>query len=215
MAPEMMRLGPDRGSKIPVLPLLVVLLPIAAGVGTWRYIQVKSIRPLQASVRQIHKSLDKSETEQDGFSRDVTRMKREIDALQAIARVEILWGGEANPKDAKIEAKDTKIDFAFTHTGNLWVPPKDTGVTTWYYTDEHQTLGRIAAEPRVLGAYWLWPILAAENGLKVNGTEPLPAGQMIRIPARITEYQIRRAITEAGTPDKARDAIFAQAGLKP
>ena len=214
-----MRLGPDRGSKFPVIPLLVILLPAAAAYGAWKYTQVKSIRPLGERIAAMKKAADSSQADQDKMSREVEKMKREIAALQTIAKVDILWGGDAAEKIEKgkkpVDAKDLKIDFAYTRQGSVWTNPKAQNGTIWYYTEEGETLGRIAAEQRVLGAYWLWPVLAEENGLKINGTDSLPAGQMLRVPARIAEYQIRHAITEAGAPDKARDEIFAQAGLKP
>lgn len=215
---EMMRLGPDRGSKIPILPLLVILLPLCSAYGTWKYVQVKSLRPVNERIAAMKKAAESSQADQDKIARDVERMKREVAALQAIAKVEIFWGGELAGGDKKakpVEAKDTKIDFSFTHQGGVWVNPRETSGTIWYYTDEGETLARISAQSRVLGAWWLWPILAEENNLKISGTEPLAAGQMLKIPARISEYQIRHAITEAGAPDKARDEIFAQAGLKP
>lgn len=215
---EMMRLGPDRGSRLPILPLLVILLPLASAYGTLKYVQTRTLRPLNERLAAMKKAADVSQTDQDKIERDVEKMKREVAALQAIAKVEILWGGElaeGEKKGKPVDAKDTKIDFAFTHQGGVWVNPRATNGTIWYYTDEGETIARISAQSRVLGAYWLWPILAEENNLKVTGTEPLAAGQMLRIPAKIVEYQIRHAITEAGAPDKARDEIFAQAGLKP
>jgi hypothetical protein len=217
MARELMSLGPDRGSGFPVLPLLVVLLPLIAGYGSYKFVQVRSLRPLVSEVAGMQKAATSSQADQDKMAKEVDRLRRQVGALQAIAKVEIVWGGASDsPKGSKLpEARDTKIDFAYTRAGSFWVHPRDGQATVWYYTDEGDTLARIAAQPRVLGAYYLWPILATENGLKMSATDALPAGSLVRVPLKVNEAQIRRAITEAGAPDKARDDIFAQAGLKP
>lgn len=212
---DSLRLGPDRGGRFPTLGLLVVLLPLAAAFGTWKYVEIKALRPLNLQVATLRKSFDASQSDQDKMAKEVERMKRQVGALQTIAKVEILWGGATDKGKAPETAKETKVEFAFTRNGSNWVSPHEINGTVWYYADQGDTLARIAAQPRVFGTWWLWPILAQENNLKVTGIEPLAAGTLIRIPNRIAEQQIRRAITEAGTPDKAKDEILAQAGLKP
>ena len=212
---DMMRLGPDRGGRFPILALMVVAVPIACSFATWKFVETKALRPLNATIATMKKTAADSQSEQDKMEKEVERMKRQVGALQVIAKVDILWGGAVDKAKDKVAAKDTKVDFGYTRNGNQWINPHESSGTVWYYTDKGDTLGRIAEQPRALGAYWLWPILVSENNLKVNGTDELPAGSMVRIPNRINEGQIRRAITEAGTPDKAKDEILAQAGLKP
>ena len=210
-----MRLGPDNGSRFPLVPILVVLLPLAAGYGSYKYVAAKVVKPLALEVAANKKAADAVKSDLDKLTRDAERMKREVRALQVIAKVEILWGGASGDKiKLSADAHEAKIAIPFTRNGSFWSSALPGSSAIWYYADEGDTLARVAAQPKVMGAAWLWPILATENNLKMSGTEPLPAGTLVKVPNRINEAQIRRAITEAGTPDKAKDEILAEAGLK-
>jgi hypothetical protein len=210
------RLGPDTGRRFPWAGLLAVVLPLAAGYGSYKYVAIRLVAPLKAEVAANKKAAEAARTDIDKVTREAERMKREVRALQSIAKVEILWGGASGDKTKLTpDAREAKIAIPFTRNGSFWVSALPGNSAIWYYADEGDTLARIAAQPKVMGAAWLWPILATENNLKMSGTEPLAAGTLVKVPNRINEAQIRRAITEAGTPDKAKDEILAQAGLKP
>lgn len=201
-------IGPNRGARVPLIPLLVFLVPAVVSAGAVKFVQARWIHPLNAQAATLRKAVQAQEDSRTSLVEEVDRLRRQVAALQAISRVEILWGGAT--------ADTTRVAFPYTRPAGstFWEHPT-TNETLWYYTDEGDTLSRIAAHPRVLGAAHLWPVLATENGLRATGSDSLPGGRLVRVPARLTEYQIRRAITEAGAPDKQRNEIFAQAGLKP
>lgn len=201
-------IGPDRGTRIPFVALLALLVPVLLSAGVIKLVQTRWIHPLNAQVAALRKSADGEQEKLGKVETEVDRLRRQVAALQAISRVEILWGG------AKADTSRVAFPYERAQSSSFWAHPT-TDETLWYYTDAGDTLTRIAAHPRVLGAAHLWPILAKENGLRANGNDELPAGKLVRVPARLNEYQIRSAVTEAGAPDKQRNEIFAQAGLKP
>ena len=201
-------IGPNRGPRLPIVGLLAILVPLAASAAAIRFIQIRWVRPLNIQAAALRRNLESEQEAREALGKEIDRLNREVGALQAISRVEILWGGAASDTDR------VAFPYARPSGATYWAHPI-TDETLWYYTDKDDTLSRIAAHPRVLGAAHLWPILARENGLRVSGADPLPGGRLVRIPARINEYQIRSAVTEAGAPDEQRDAIFAQAGLSP
>ncbi|HUQ42655.1 MAG TPA: hypothetical protein VM052_09150 [Candidatus Limnocylindrales bacterium] len=196
---------------LPVVPLLMIAIPIAFMAVSLKVVHSRNLKPVGAEIRRLQKMAEVAQTENERLAKEADTLRRQVDALQAISRVEILWGG------AKADA--TRIAFPYARNPNatgVYMHPRESAGTVWYYTDEGDTLSRIAAHPRVLGASVLWPILAAENNMqKVSGTDPLPAGRLIRVPVRVSEAQIRRATVEAGASDKIRNEVFAQAGLKP
>jgi hypothetical protein len=198
----------ERG-RLPLVPVLVFLIPTALTFASFKYLQIHSLRPIAAEFATLQKQAKSAKDDNERQAAELARLERQVAALQAIQRVEIVWGGALS---------DTgHVTFPYQHDlgGKVFVRPGDSTATVWYYCDEGDTLQRIAAHPQVLGAAYLWPILASSNGLSIDATDPLPAGKLIKVPNRIGEYEIRSAITKAGAPDKARDAIFAVAGLKP
>jgi hypothetical protein len=201
-------IGPDRGGRFPIAGLLALFVPVALSVGVVKLVQARWIRPLSRDATQLLKNASAEAEKQAELAEEIDRLTRQVAALQAISRVEILWGGAA--------ADTTRVAFPYQRSSgsSIWTHPT-TNETLWYYTDEGDTLSRVAAHPRVLGAAHLWPILARENGLRITGADSLPRGQLVRVPARLNEYQIRGAVTQAGAPDKQRNEIFGQAGLKP
>lgn len=194
-------------ASFPLLPLLVFVVPLAVAAGSLRYVQTRTLRPMRAEIASLRKTADAATADGDRLSKEVERLGKEMAAVQGVTKVDIVWGGAAEG--------DKRVAFPYLRAAGsgVWSHPREGQATVWYYTDEGDTLARIAAHPRVLGATHLWPILARENGLKVDGNHPLPAGRLIRVPARLYESQLRGAITEAGAPNEARDAIFTQAGL--
>ena len=201
-------IGPDRGTRVPLLGLLALFVPVLLSAGVIKLVQSRWVHPLNAQVVTLRKTTDVEQEKLGEVEDEVDRLRRQVAALQAISRVEILWGGAT--------ADTSRVAFPYQRAqgSSFWAHPT-TDETLWYYTDEGDTLTRIAAHPRVLGAAHLWPILAKENGLRATGNDALPAGRLVRVPARLNEYQIRGAVTEAGAPDKQRNEIFAQAGMKP
>lgn len=202
-------LRPER-PKLPVVPLLLLALPFLVTGAGLKILHTRNLKPVGAEIARLKKIADANAAENDRLAKEVDRLRREVSALQAVSRVEIVWGGA--------QADDKRIAFPYQKSATasgMWTHPRDGAATVWYYTDAGDTLARIAAHPRVLGASQLWPILAAENGMHgAGGTDELQAGRLIRVPARITEPQIRRAIVEAGASDKARNEIFAAAGIR-
>lgn len=194
-------------TRFPWIPLLVVILPLATAGGTLKFLQVRSLRPIKAELTKVRNSALAAESETVRLSAEVTRLSRELKALEGISKVDIVWGGAGE--------STSRIAFPYQKNGSVWVHPRTGSATVWYYTDEGDTLKKIAAHPRVLGAAHLWPLLAKENGLQADDGTPLPAGRLLRVPDRVYEYQLRHALTVAGTPDKQRNEILAQAGLKP
>lgn len=194
-------------ARFPLLPLLVFLVPVVVAAASLRYVQTRSLRPLRAELGALQKTVEAGTAENERLSKEVQRLGKEMAAVQGVTKVDIVWGGAAGG--------DKRVAFPYVRAAGsgVWNHPREGAATVWYYSDEGDTLARIAAHPRVLGATHLWPILARENGLKVDGNHPLPAGRLIRVPSRIYESQLRGAITEAGAPNEARDEIFAQAGL--
>ena len=201
-------IGPQRRGGLPIGALLGIVVPFVLAVVVVKFVQTRWVHPLNSQAKQLRDSSETFAGKQEELSKEVDRLNRQVAALQAISRVEILWGG------ATSDTSRVAFPYQRAQGSSFWAHPT-TDETLWYYTDEGDTLTRVAAHPRVLGAAHLWPILAKENGMRANGTDSLPAGQLIRVPARINEYQIRGAVTEAGAPDKQRNDIFAQAGLKP
>lgn len=201
-------IGPDRGTRVPFVALLSLLVPVVLAAVTIKFVQSRWIHPLNAQVATLRNAAASEGEEQDKLAMEIDRLTRQVAALQRISRVEILWGGAT--------ADTSRVAFPYQRPqgATYWAHPT-TDETLWYYTDEGDTLARVSAHPRVLGAAHLWPILAKENGLRGSGADALPAGRLVRVPARLNEYQIRGAVTEAGAPDKQRNEIFAQAGLKP
>ncbi len=194
-------------ASFPLLPLLVFVVPLAIAAGSLRYVQTRALRPIRAELEALQKTATAATADNERLSKEVERLGKEMAAVQGVTKVDIVWGGAAEG--------DKRVAFPYQRAAGsgVWAHPRDGSATVWYYSDEGDTLARIAAHPRVLGATHLWPILARENGLKVDGNHPLPAGRLIRVPSKIYESQLRGAITEAGAPNEARDEIFTQAGL--
>ena len=201
-------IGPSRGNRVPIIPALVIVVPLLLSGMAVRLVQQRWVHPLNTQVASLRTRSSTSTEELDKMTREVDRLTRQVGALQAIARVEIVWGG----------ASDTsRVAFPYQRPNGatFWEHPANPQ-TLWYYTDEGDTIGRIAGHPRVLGSSYLWPILAQENGIRADSASTaLEKGQLIRVPPRVNEMQLRRALTEAGAPDKARNELFAQAGLRP
>lgn len=201
-------IGPNRGPRVPVVAVLALVVPVLLSAAAVKLVQVRWVRPLNSQTATLRKNATLEREEQEALQEEVDRLTRQVAALQAISRVEILWGG------ASADTKRVAFPYRRPNGATYWEHPT-TNETLWYYTDEGDTLATIAAHPRVLGAAHLWPILARENGLRPAAGDKLPRGRLVRVPPRLNEYQIRGAVTEAGAPDDQRNEIFAQAGLKP
>lgn len=201
-------IGPHRSRGVPFAALLAIAMPVLLAAVVVKFVQTRWIHPLNAQTKQLRDTTEADAAKQEELAKEIDRLTRQVAALQAISRVEILWGG-ANSDTSRVA-----FPYQRAQGSSFWSHPT-TDETLWYYTDQGDTLTRVSAHPRVLGAAHLWPILAKENGLRATGSDELPAGQLIRVPPRLNEYQIRGAVTEAGAPDKQRNEIFSQAGLKP
>ncbi len=202
-------LRPER-PRIPFVPILLLIVPFLVTGAGMMFLRSRSLKPVGAEIARLRKVSDANAAESARLAKEVDRLRREVSALQAVSRVEIVWGGA--------QADDKRITFPYQKhptSPGIYTHPRDGAATVWYYTDDKDTLARIAAHPRVLGAAHLWPILASENGMQVSGRDELKAGRLIRVPARISEPQIRRAIVEAGASNETRNEIFAAAGIKP
>ncbi len=201
-------LGSDRRSRLPILPILVVALPLLSMLVTLRLVQVRSLRPMREELTTIEERFAVAQEERRVLGETVERLQKSVAAMQTISKVQLVWGDST---------EHTRVAFAYKREpgSSWWEHPREEPYTLYYYASRGDTLARIASHPRILGASYLWPILASENGLRANGSDPLPAGRLIKVPARLHESQIRRAIVEAGAPDKARDEIFGQAGITP
>ena len=197
---------------LPVMAILVVALPALMTFAGFKYLQVHSMRPIGKDLKVLEENAKNDRADNAKQAEQLAQLERQVAALQAIAKVDIVWG------DASV-AQSKEVSFPYQHDmgSKVWIRPAiDSSSTVWYIADDGDTLARVAANPKVLGAAYLWPILANENGLDAtDGTFKLKADQLIKVPNRIYEYQIRNAITKAGAPDKARDAIYKVAGLTP
>ena len=203
-------IGANRGNRLPILPALVVVVPMLLSGVAVRLVQQRWVHPLNTQVASLRKTTGSSTEELEKVTKEVDRLTRQVAALQAIARVEIVWGGASDTTSARVA-----FPYGRPSGATFWEHPANPQ-TLWYYTEEGDTIGRIAAHPRVLGSSYLWPILAQENGIRADtASSEVAKGQLIRVPPRVNEMQLRRAITEAGAPDKARNENFAQAGLRP
>lgn len=195
----------------PVMAILVFAVPVLMTFGGFKYLQVHSMRPIGKDLKVLEENAKNDRADNATQAKQLAQLQRQVAALQAIAKVEIVWGDTSIPQN-----KDISFPYQHDIGSRTWVRPGDSSSTVTYIADDGDTLARVAANPKVLGAAYLWPILASENGLDAtDGTWKLKADQLVKVPNRIYEYQIRNAITKAGAPDKARDAIYKVAGLTP
>jgi hypothetical protein len=132
---------------------------------------------------------------------------RKVQALEEISGVEMVIGkpGEALGR--------TDVKLPYVQESGLLIH-KRSSRKLYYLVGTEQTLGDIAAHPRILGAWYLWPLLSEGNGLSArSGSHRVRPGEVLAVPTKVTRWTMRQATTTAGAPDAVREEIFRQGKL--
>lgn len=195
-----------RPGASPLVYILLGLLAIAV-LGSTYITRFHWVTGLQTKVATLEAELVAEREARQAAEQNLALLTRQVQGLSAINDVELIYGDpdlERVPRDA--------VKLPYTRQGSVLVHKTDKR-SLFYFTGDKETLGDIASHPRVLGSYYLWPILREENKLEGRGNTPLPPGTLVRVPTRLGDWRVRSATTAAGTPDKVRDEVFKQASI--
>src|SRR5437870_2604398 len=94
--------------RFPLIPVLVFLVPAAMTLGAVRYLQSRTLHELRDRVATLKKEAKEAKDDNDRQAKVLGRLERQVGALQAISKVEIVWGGSAT-------ADPGKVTFPYQH----------------------------------------------------------------------------------------------------
>src|SRR2546423_4175366 len=102
--------------RFPLIPVLIFVVPALMTLGAMKYLQSRTIHELRDKVVKLGKEAKEAKDDNDRQAKTLARLERQVGALQAISKVEIVWGGSAT-------ADPGKVTFPYQHSAGsgVWV----------------------------------------------------------------------------------------------